>query len=181
MLITTTTNHQPVPMPTMMQCHQCIFFIKMHPNHQPVSMPTMMQESTGSCNVSGWGTLHSGLTFCIFVIFFIVTFLNCNIFAYVSMMYFEVDRPQTSWWWFQFLLLPRLAASLSEIKINLHLYIFLHLFYIYFTNLFKINAASLSEIKIWKSKSILALLFILQFLSKPSHMVMILFKSNSCR
>jgi len=27
---------------------------------QPVPMPTMMQESTGSCNVSGWGTLHSG-------------------------------------------------------------------------------------------------------------------------
>ena len=23
-------------------------------------MPTMMQESTGSCNVSGWGTLRSG-------------------------------------------------------------------------------------------------------------------------
>ena len=28
---------------------------------QPVPMPTMMQESSGSCNVSGWGTLHSGL------------------------------------------------------------------------------------------------------------------------
>merc|ERR1712223_1048026 len=27
---------------------------------QPVPMPTMMQESTGSCNVSGWGTLRSG-------------------------------------------------------------------------------------------------------------------------
>merc|ERR1711971_993541 len=27
---------------------------------QPVPMPTSMQESTGSCNVSGWGTLHSG-------------------------------------------------------------------------------------------------------------------------
>merc|ERR1719507_1395906 len=27
---------------------------------QPVPMPTMMQESSGSCNVSGWGTLHSG-------------------------------------------------------------------------------------------------------------------------
>jgi secreted trypsin-like serine protease len=27
---------------------------------QPVPMPTMMQESTGNCNVSGWGTLHSG-------------------------------------------------------------------------------------------------------------------------
>ena len=62
-VLLTTTNHQPVPMPTMMQCHQCIFFIKMHPNHQPVPMPTMMQESTGSCNVSGWGTLHSGLKF----------------------------------------------------------------------------------------------------------------------
>ena len=23
-------------------------------------MPTMMQESSGSCNVSGWGTLRSG-------------------------------------------------------------------------------------------------------------------------
>jgi secreted trypsin-like serine protease len=27
---------------------------------QPVPMPMPMQESTGSCNVSGWGTLHSG-------------------------------------------------------------------------------------------------------------------------
>merc|ERR1712130_262468 len=27
---------------------------------QPVPMPTQMQESSGSCNVSGWGTLRSG-------------------------------------------------------------------------------------------------------------------------
>ena len=33
------------------------------PRNQPVAMPTMMQESTGSCNVSGWGTLHSGVIF----------------------------------------------------------------------------------------------------------------------
>ena len=78
-------------------------------------MPTMMQESTGSCNVSGWGTLRSG------------AYLKTQIQTHTQIKntkrqtqtqtHLQVDGPQTSWWWSPFLLFLRAVARLSEIKV----------------------------------------------------------------